>query len=136
MSGFKHHRDNQHRYNIYENYIEEIEENNFYEKLRNTLFYIALILIISITFFISFDIYQKNLDNTSKILLVNQNQQNQVKDEITQIELTQVISNSIIKKIDMDNSFNEINQYQLKLIIKNVMEKIQNSPNHIISTRE
>ena len=136
MSGFKYHRNNKHRYNTYENYIEETEEKSFYETLRNTLFYISFILILGISSLISFNFYQKSLNNTSNILLINQNEQNQVKNEITQFELTEVISNSIIEKIDTNNSFNKINNYQLKLIIKNVLEKVKNSSTHIIYNQE
>ena len=136
MSGFKYHRNNKHRYNTYENHIEETEEKSFYETLRNTLFYISFILILGISSLISFNFYQKSLNNTSNILLINQNEQNQVKNEITQFELTEVISNSIIEKIDTNNSFNKINNYQLKLIIKNVLEKVKNSSTNIIYNQE
>lgn len=136
MSAFKYHRNNKYRYNTYENYIEETEEKSFYETLRNTLFYISFILILGISSLISFNFYQKSLNNTSNILLINQNEQNQVKNEITQFELTEVISNSIIEKVDTNNSFNKINNYQLKLIIKNVLEKVKNSSTNIIYNQE
>jgi uncharacterized membrane protein YraQ (UPF0718 family) len=125
MSGFKHHRNNKHRYNIYESHADVIEAKNFYPILRNTLFFIALILSLLVTSLISFDTYKKK-----KV------QQNQLKDDITKLEFTQVISKSIIKQIDENNSFKSVNPQQLKRIVKNVMEKVKNSPNQIIYTQK
>jgi uncharacterized membrane protein YraQ (UPF0718 family) len=122
MSGFKHHINNKHRYNIYESHIDVVETKNFYLILRNTLFFIALILSLLVTSLISFDTYKA--------------QRNQLKNDITKLEFTQVISKSIIKQIDQNNSFKSVNPQQLKRIVKNVMEKVENSPNQIIYTQK
>jgi len=133
MSTFKHHRDNKHRYNIYESHVETIVEKDFYIKSRNILFFIALTVSLFVTTLISFDTYKKQKNNNFKILLLNQNQD---KNEITKLEIAQAISNSIIQKIDANNSFGDINNKQLKRIIKNVLEKVKNSPNHTLYTHK
>lgn len=133
MSTFKYHRNNKNRYNIYESPIERIEVKNFYVILRNTLFFIALTLSLFITGLISFDIYK---DKKTQLLIINQVQQNLTKDEVTKIKLIQAISNNILQKIDTNSTLKDINQLQLKRIIKNVVEKIENSPNQIIYTQK
>jgi len=135
MSSFKHHRNNNHRYNFYESQTEVIAPKNFYLLFRNTLFFIALILSLLVTSLISFDTYKKIKNRDSRILLIKKVEENQLKEKITNLEFTQIISNTIIKKIDKDNSFENINHQQLKRIIKNIMEKIENSPNQIIYTQ-
>jgi hypothetical protein len=112
MSTFKYHRNNKHRYNIYESHIETIEIKSFYVPLRNTLLIIALILTLLVTSLISLDTYQ--------------NKKHQLKSGITKLELTKIISNNVHE---------DINPQQLKLIINNVMEKVENSPNQIIYTK-
>ena len=127
MSNFKYHRNNNHRYNIYESHNEVVAQKSFYLLLRNSLFLIALILTLLVTNLISFDTYKTIKDKTSRTLLITQVQENQMKD---------VISNSIIKKIDIDNSFENFNHQQLKRIVKNVMEKVESSPNQVIYTQK
>ena len=124
MSSFKHYKNNKHRYNIYESHTEVLAVKSFYLTLRNSLFFIALILSLLVTSLVSFDSYKKKKDTTLRT------------DEITKLELTQAISNSIIKKINKDNSFENINHQQLKRIVKNVMEKVENSPNQVIYTQK
>lgn len=136
MSVFKHHRNNKYRYNIYESYAQTIEPTNFYVLLRNALFFIALTLSLSVTSLISFDSYNNKKAEASHLQLINQIQQNQVKNKITMLELTEVISNSIIQKIETDDAFESINQDQLNRIVKHVMEKVSNSPEQIIYTRK
>jgi uncharacterized coiled-coil protein SlyX len=126
MSRLKYHRNNKHRYNIYESHTQAVETKSFYLVLRNTLFFIALILSLLVTSLVSFDSYKKI--NTQALFL------NPLKSEITELELTKAISDNIIQEINKDNSFEKINQKQLKRIIKNVMEKVKNSPNQIIYT--
>jgi heme/copper-type cytochrome/quinol oxidase subunit 1 len=128
MSSFKHYSSNKHRYNIYESHIQEIEAKNFYMTLRNTLFFTALILSLFVTSLISIDNYNKERNKNT--------QQRPIKDEITKNKLIKAISNNIFQKISRDNSLKDINQHQLKRIIKNVMEKIENSPNQIIYTQK
>lgn len=132
MSSFTHHRNNQHRYNIYESHDERIETISYYKPVRNTLLFIAITLSLLVLSFISFDKYVNQKTNLTQMLLIKQMQQNQVKDEITHLALTNAISGSIIKKIKTEDSFENINDIQLKRIVENVMEKIEHSPNKII----
>lgn len=130
MSSFKYYRNNKHRYNIYEDNSEPILVRSYYKPLRNTLFFISIILTLFIGSLITFDIYQKQTNNTSKTLLSSQIQKAS-KYKITKLELTQVISKSLIKRKNRNNTLENFNQQQIKLIIKRVIEKVEKSSNKI-----
>ncbi|CAA6827195.1 MAG: Unknown protein [uncultured Sulfurovum sp.] len=136
MSTFRYHRNNNHRYNIYENFIEESNPKSYYTPLRNTLFIIAFISTLLMTLLLSIDFYQKKEYQVSYIFLPNTNQKNQVSDEISPMEITKVVSDNILKKIEAKNILQTISDEQLELIIQNVMEKIKNSPNEITYTQK
>lgn len=136
MSTFKYHRNTKHRYNTYESHSEIIEivvPKIFYPKIRNILFFIALILSLLFTIFVSFPAYENQENKYFKTLMVNNNLEN--RNKITKSEITQAISEGIIQKIDSDNSFENIDNKQLKRIIKNVIKKVKRSHHNNFYTK-
>lgn len=133
MSSFTYQTSNKHRYNIYETHTEPIEPTDYYKPFRNTLLVITLILTLLVIGFVSYDKYENLSINT---LLLKQNQKNQVNNEMTPVEISKIISHNIFKKVKTRKSVENIDNQQLKLIIQDVMEKIENSPNKITYTKK
>ena len=138
MHAFKHHIDDSQRYNIYESYTEIIDEPNSYLSLRNTLIYITLLLftIVAITF--SFKFY-KEYDTVNKKTFVktyiHQKIPATAQDEYTHLQLTKAISKSIVHNLQSQRVLQNINDAELKCIIKSVVNKIEKEPRKLIYTK-
>ena len=131
MLDFKYSRNKQHRYNIYESHLQNVVVKSHYKRFRNFLFFICILLSTLVISLISFDNYQSIKTEPIKVL-----SNNQVQNEITHHAITQAISHSILHKINTEDSFEDISNIQLKRLVKNVMEKIEYSPNKIIYTQK
>jgi len=135
MTSFKHSRNNAYRYNTYESYDEvEINSKNNYETIRNTLFFIALILSVSVTSLISYDSYKEGVKANSALISINPEEDYQEKK--IENKLRGEVSKLVITQLKLQNKLNEINERHVTVIVTNVMEKIKHSPNQIIYTQQ
>ena len=131
MYDFKHHRNDNERYNTYESYTEVIEPVNMYDNIRNTLFVIALITIILTAGIISVNKYKEHNSSSSQMIVKNYIQHNEQKDELSHLKLTEAISKSIVHNLQTQRTLQNLDDVELKRIIKRVVHKIEKAPNLI-----
>jgi len=131
MYDFKHHRNDNERYNTYESYTEVIEPVNIYDNIRNTLFVVALIIIILTTGIISVNKYKEHNNSSSQTLIKNYIQHNEQKDELSHLKLTEAISKSIVHNLQTQRTLQNLDDLELKRIIKRVVHKIEKAPSKI-----
>jgi len=132
MYNFKHHINDNERYNIYESYNEDVEFHNTYYDIRNALLVIALIISIFMVAVISINMYKENNNTYSQTLVKNYVQQNEQKDELSHLALTQAISSSIIHNLQSQPTLQNMNDVDLKRIIKKIVNKIETTPRKFI----
>ncbi len=132
MSNFKYHKNNKSRYNVYEDNTNTFEVKSLYLRLRNSLVFVTFILSLILISLIFLNTYS---NQNSQTLIINQLAKYPVDTKITKLELTNIISNTIVHKINTESSLQHISHHQLKLIIKNIMKKINNSSTQIIYTQ-
>jgi len=135
MHDFKHHINDNERYNTYESYTEVEEPINIYDNVRNSLFIIALVLSLLTTGIILINKYKEPNIPSSQTLVKNYVQHNEQKDELSHLKLTQAISKSIVHNLQTQRTLQNLDDAELKRIIKRVVNKIEKTPNTIIYTQ-
>jgi len=134
MYDFKHKINDHQRFNTYELYIQDDKKHiNSYETIRNSLFFIILIL----TAFIIGAFSQKSYQHYQKRLHPQEIQIKEMKtstfgtQKLAHLELTKAITNSVVNNLQANRNVKTMNYNELKLIIKKVVTKIQEKPNTI-----
>jgi len=133
MYDFKHSIDNNHRYNIYKHYDNETSESDNYLTLKNRLILIILLLIVFMIGVFSLQFYQKY--NSVNKTYIHKDIPITSQDEYTHLELTKAISRSIVQNLQSKQTLKNINDNELKHIIKSVVNKIENGPSKFIYTK-
>jgi len=126
MYDFKHQIHDNQRFNTYEIYVEDNKSKiSFYQKVRNGLFLIILVISIFITGACSFKTYQKHSYKNNVVI----SQEIPVKkNNSAHLALTQAITKSVVYNLQSQEKLETINYHELKLIIKEVVHKIQDKP--------
>ena len=123
MYEFKHKINDNQRFNSYEIMIQEDENQSTpYQTLRNSLFFIILLL----TLFIVGAFAQKSYQNYKKRVGLKPIVIKEIdKRESTNVNLTKIITNSVINNLRANNQIKTVNYSELKLIIQRVVKKIE-----------
>lgn len=132
MTNLQYHQSNSHRYNIYEDNFCSNDLPKSYYKVSTKIFIIGTVLsalILTLT-----SLSQKKVSVTKK-LQISQIHHTPVQNNITDKELTSIISNTIIQKSKTKTINRSISDTQLKYVIKNVMENIKYSSNNFNNTQ-
>jgi len=134
MYDFKHKINDHQRFNTYELSIQERQpQSNSYEKIRNALFFVILIL----TAFIIGAFSQKRYQSYQKSPHLETLQIKEMKattlgtQRLAHLKLTKAITNSVVNNLQANRHMESINYNELKRIIKKVVIKIQSKPNTI-----
>ena len=125
MNDFRLYRDDNSRYNSYEYYSDIYSVPNE-EKNRSTMF-----LLISFFFMLimaSILLFKVLNFSSSETILKSYIPHNEQKDELSQVKLTHAISQSIIHHLQSNPAVKNLNDRDLKRIIKRVVQKIENEP--------
>jgi len=135
MYDFKHHRNDNERYNTYESYTETIESHDRYYDIRNTLLVIALVISIFMLAVTSIKMYKESSNTRQQTLVKNYIQHNEQKDELSHLELTKAISKSIVHNLQSQRALQNLDDANLKRIIKRVVTKIEQAPSKVTYTK-
>jgi len=135
MDDFKHHINDNERYNTYECYTEVVEPVNMYDNIRDTLFIIALVVSLLTAGIIFFNKYIEQDASSAQTLVKSYVQQNEQKDELSHLKLTQAISKSIVHNLQTQRTLQNLDDAELKRIITRVVNKIEKAPNTITYTK-
>jgi len=132
MYDFKHKINDHQRFNTYELYIkEDKKQSDSYEKIRNVLFFIVLIL----TTFIIGAFSQKSYQNQQKRPHLQEINIKEMQTsafgtkKLAHLKLTKAITKSVVNNLQANRHIKTMNYNELKFIIKKVVTKIQSKPN-------
>ena len=118
MYDFKHQND----LNAYETYTQTVKKEDSLNKVRNILFYILILLFIFMSGMFFLNNYQNEIyikENSSQVL---------INSEISHLELTRAITQSVVKNLQSQRTLQAINDDELKSIIQKVVNKIETKP--------
>jgi hypothetical protein len=133
MYNFKYKINEHQRFNTYELYVTADKKNShFYQKIRNSLFFILLILtafIIGAFIHKSYQKYQR--DFHLQEIQIKEMKASRLDDQQkrSHLKLTQAITNSVVNNLQANRDVKTMNYNELKLIIKKVVTRIQETPN-------
>ena len=134
MYDFKHKINNHQRFNTYELSIQESQpQSNSYEKLRNGLFFVILILTAFIIGAFSqkrYQSYQKS-SQLETLEIREMKTTTRATQRVAHLKLTKAITNSVVNNLQANRHMENINYNELKRIIKKVVIRIQSKPNTI-----
>jgi len=118
MYDFKH----QNSLDIYGSYTKTIEKEDMLNKVRNTLFYILILLFVFIAGLFLFTAYKE--DTSTKTF----NKPIQINNEFSHLQLTKAITQSVVRNLQSQRMIQQINDDELKIIIQKVINKIETEP--------
>jgi ribonucleotide reductase alpha subunit len=128
MYDFKHKIYDNQRFNSYEIVIEEDTERvSFYQKVRNGLFFVILVLSIFIIGAFLLKSYQSYF-NTNCVVITQELAVKKLPHNSAHLALTQAITQSVVLNLQSQEKIEVINYNELKLIIEKVVQKIQEQP--------
>jgi len=119
MYDFKH----QNSLDIYGSYTKTIEKEDMLNKVRDTLFYIVILLFLFIAGLFLFNNYRE--ENSTKRF----EKQIQINGEFSHLQLTKAITQSMVSNLQSQRMLQKINDDELKIIIQKVINKIETKPN-------
>jgi len=134
MYDFKHQINDNKRFNTYEIYTtDSTTDVRIYQKVRNSLFFIVLIVGIFFTGAFSLKGYQYySLKQTSSVVqeihITDAPILKSVYNTSAQMALRQAITKSVIHNLKSNKSMKHLNYTQLKVLIKKIVKKIQHTP--------
>jgi len=111
--------------NTYETCTQTIEKEDSLNKIRNTLFYIVILLFLFMGGLFALASYQKEIHRGNDFSITSQTQ---INTEISHLQLSKAITKSVIKNLQSQKTFKKINDNELKNIIQKVVNKIQEQP--------
>ena len=132
MYDFKHQINDYQRFNTYELSIQKGKtESDSYEKIRNGLFFVILVLTAFIIGAFSQKRYQSQQKRPhQKALQIKEMTTSTLStQERAHLKLTKAITNSVVNNLQANRHMESINYNELKRIIKKVVTKIQVKPN-------
>ena len=132
MYDFKHQIHENQRFNTYELYREKDKPKiSFYQKIRNSLFFVIIVIVLFIMGAFLLKSYQNYSDKNSLVITqeigIEQTSLSQ-KENSANLALTQAITKSVVQNLQSQEKMERINYDELKLIIKKVVNKIQEEP--------
>jgi hypothetical protein len=132
MYDFKYKINEHQRFNTYELYIQnDKRQSHSYETIRNSLFFIILVLTIFILGAFTQKSYHsyKMKPNLQELKIKEMKVSTLATQKLAHLELTKAITNSVVNNLQANRDIKTMNYNELKLIIKKVVTKIQSKPN-------
>jgi hypothetical protein len=126
--------DNQ-RFNIYGSLQEVSIESDFYQKIRNTLSIVVITLVVFMAGVFSLKTYQQYQYEKSMMVKTIHSPTKEYPIEVTHLELTKAITNSVVKSLQSKYPTKMLNDQEIKHIIKKVVTKIEIDPAQVKQTQ-
>jgi len=111
--------------NTYETCTQTIEKEDSLNKIRNALFYIVILLVLFMGGLFALTSYQKESHIGKNFSITSQTQ---IDTEISHLQLSKAITQSVVKNLQSQKTFQKINDNELKIIIQKVVHKIKEQP--------
>ena len=128
MYAFKHSINDKQRYNIYQSYHSDSEDESS-GLLYNPFIFTLIMSIVFIAGIFTYKFYQEHYLYKDKHIVKSQVQKLTSK---SSQQLTQAITKSIAKNLQSKNFKQQLDDAQLRRIIKRVVSKIESKPIHSI----
>jgi len=142
MYDFKHQINDNKRFNTYEIYTTDNTNGvSIYKKVRNSLFLIVSIISIFFTGAFSLKGYQhytlhQKPNKVQEIQITDAPILKSVYNNSAQMALRQAITKSVIHNLKSNKNIKRLNYNELKVLIKQIVKKIQHTPHNTKYTQK